>query len=175
MEEQISVKSELVVREIEQKDAGRFLELCRQIDRETKNMLLEPQERTTTLEDQQAFIKKVRATPNQAILTAEVGGDLVGFLVVMGGEFNRNQHTASVVMGVLKSWWRQGIGASLLDSVRQWAVENRVHRLELTVRADNTGALSLYKSKGFFEEGRRRHSLCVDGNYVDEFYMAMLV
>ncbi len=164
-----------VVREIQSGDAARFLELNRQIDLETKNMLLESKERTTSLEDQEAIICKFHSSMNQVIFVAERDDDIIGFTVARGGDFARNRQTASVVIGVRRSWWGQGVGALLIDSIRQWATKNYVHRLELTVRTDNSRAISLYENKGFVIEGRRLESLFVDDRYVDEYYMAMLV
>lgn len=165
----------LLVREIEAKDAAQFLELNRQIDLETTNMLLEPQERKTTLEEQESIIDRFQNSKNNVIFVAVSDGEIVGFSVARGGDFIRNRQTASVVIGVRRSWWGQGVGASLIDSLNHWAGKNCMHRLELTVRADNSRAISLYKRKGFVTEGRRIGSLFVDDKYVDEYYMAMLM
>ncbi|MCG7983202.1 MAG: GNAT family N-acetyltransferase [Candidatus Thiodiazotropha lotti] len=175
MDNQIEESNLLVIREIQNRDAARFIELNRQIDLETKNMLLEPQERTTTLDQQEAIINKIESRKNQVIFIAEKDLKIVGFTVASGGDFVRNRQTASLVIGVRCSWWGMGIGRSLLNAIRQWAMNNSIHRLELTVRTDNSRAVSLYKSIGFVVEGRRVESLFVDGNYVDEYYMAMHV
>ena len=175
MENQIEENNLLIIRELQIRDAARFIELNRQIDSETKNMLLEPKERTTTLDQQESIINSFENRDNRVIFIAEKDLELVGFSVANGGEFVRNRQTASVVIGVRRSCWGMGVGGSLLNAIRQWAVNNSIHRLELTVRTDNSRAVSLYKSIGFVVEGRRVNSLYVDGTYVDEFYMAMLV
>jgi RimJ/RimL family protein N-acetyltransferase len=56
-----------------------------------------------------------------------------------------------------------------------WAHRHRVHRLELTVMAHNAAAVALYEKAGFVIEGTRRHSMLIDGSYVDEYYMAKLL
>ena len=44
--------------------------------------------------------------------------------------------------------------------------------MELTVLTSNERAKNLYRKLGFIEEGVRRGSMLLDGDYVDELYMA---
>lgn len=53
-----------------------------------------------------------------------------------------------------------------------WAEEKKVTRLELTVICENEAAKHLYTNSGFQIEGIKRKSVCVDGAYLDEYYMA---
>jgi RimJ/RimL family protein N-acetyltransferase len=175
MRELIIEENAFAVREIEITDASHFLKMCCLIDEETDNMLLEPLERKTTIEEQQSIIKQFRDAPNHMIFVAEADGEMIGFLVAKGGQLRRNYHVASVVVGVIRRMWRKGVGLSLLDAAKQWAVLNGLHRLELTVRTENQPAISLYRQCGFVVEGERRHSLFVNGKYVDELYMALLI
>jgi len=50
-----------------------------------------------------------------------------------------------------------------------------VHRLELTVMAHNHRAASLYQRMGFSVEGPRTQCLLIDGRFVDELYMAVIL
>jgi RimJ/RimL family protein N-acetyltransferase len=47
--------------------------------------------------------------------------------------------------------------------------------MELTVMAHNRSAVALYERSGFVVEGTRRDSMLVEGNYVDEYYMARML
>lgn len=47
-------------------------------------------------------------------------------------------------------------------------------RLELTVRCDNEPAIHLYRKNGFVVEGVKKHTMRVNGEYVDEYTMAKL-
>jgi ribosomal-protein-alanine N-acetyltransferase len=51
---------------------------------------------------------------------------------------------------------RQGIGASLLTAVVAWSCARNSRRIELEVRAGNSGAIALYQQAGFIRDGRRR-------------------
>ena len=55
-----------------------------------------------------------------------------------------------------------------------WAKEILITRLELTVMCPNIVAKHLYEKNGFKIEGIKKMSMLVDGEYVDEFYIAKL-
>ncbi|WP_010531391.1 GNAT family N-acetyltransferase [Lentibacillus jeotgali] len=48
-------------------------------------------------------------------------------------------------------------------------------RLELTVIKDNMKAVKLYQKMGFQIEGEKVHSLIIDGQPANEYYMYKLV
>ncbi|WP_273842241.1 GNAT family N-acetyltransferase [Rubrobacter calidifluminis] len=156
-------------------DAEDLLSLQRQLDRETTFMLLEPGERTTTVRQETAQIRRSFDAGNRTILVAEASGQLVGYLEARGGDYRRNRHTAELVIGILQEFVGRGIGTALMSEAERWARQHGIHRLELTVMEHNEAAVSLYKKMGFAVEGRRRDSLFVEGSFVDELYMAKLL
>jgi RimJ/RimL family protein N-acetyltransferase len=79
------------------------------------------------------------------------------------------------VIGILEQFTGKGIGTQLFQMLEAWARSNDIHRLELTVMTHNERAIALYKKMGFEIEGIKKHSLFVNGEYVDEYYMAKLI
>nr|WP_257144309.1 GNAT family N-acetyltransferase [Bacillus pseudomycoides] len=63
----------------------------------------------------------------------------------------------------------------MFKEVEKWARLHDIWRLELTVMAHNTRAQALYKKAGFEQEGVKKASLIVEGERVDEYYMAKLL
>ncbi len=165
----------MIIRTICEDDAEQFLSLCKQLDLETQFMLLEPGERKTPLEEQQAQIEILLREENQTIFVAEQDNQLVGYLEASGGIFKRNRHCVYLVIGILQAFTGQGIGTQLFQSLEEWAKQQHIHRLELTVMTHNTAGIALYKKQGFAIEGTKRHSLLINGRYVDEYYMAKLL
>jgi RimJ/RimL family protein N-acetyltransferase len=108
------------------------------------------------------------------LLCAEADGEIVGFLSAERGDFNRNRHSAYLVIGILKKGQSKGLGSRLFESLINWARQQQITRLELTVMCHNEAAIALYKKYGFEIEGTKRNSLIVDGKYVDEYYMGRL-
>jgi len=138
-------------------------------------MMLEPGERTTTVEEQQTEIERLLAKGNRTIFVAEHDGQLAGYLAALGGEFKRNKHSAHIVIGILQDFTGQGIGTQLFLALEDWAHRQHIHRLELTVMTHNKAGIALYQKRGFEIEGTKRHSMFVNGHYVDEYYMAKLL
>lgn len=165
----------MIIRTIRKSDAEQFLKLCRQLDAETQFMLLEPDERKTTLEEQQTQIDMLLRQENQTIFVAEQDNQLVGYLAASGGTFKRSRHSAYLVIGILQAFSGQGIGTQLFQRLEEWAQHKHIHRLELTVMAHNTRGIALYKKQGFTIEGTRRHALLINGHYIDEYYMSKLL
>ncbi len=163
------------IREIRPDDAEDFLRLCLQLDQETRFMMLEPGERHASIDEQRSEIARILERENSTILVATDDDRIVGYVAAYGGEFRRNRHSAYIVAGVLTSHAGKGIGSRLFSHLVDWARTVSVTRLELTVMRDNAAAIALYHKIGFIDEGTRRHSLIVDGKYVDEFAMALLV
>ena len=164
-----------IIREIRESDAGSFLALCRQLDEESRFMLLEPGERKTTLEEQEKRIREILSHDNQTIFVAEEQGSLLGYLAAIGGSYARNRHEVYIVVGILEAFTSRGIGTALFEALDVWAREHKIHRLELTVMVHNARGVGLYKKMGFQIEGIKKDSLLVDGVYVDEYYMGKIL
>ncbi|KGP71026.1 GNAT family N-acetyltransferase [Pontibacillus yanchengensis] len=163
------------IREITISDAKKFVQLTKEIEGHSEFMLWEPDERTVTSEQQRKRIEALEDVNNSTIFVAEEENKLVGFLVAMGGNARRNQHTVYLVIGILKDYRGQRIGSRLFSELEKWGKERNIHRLELTVVTKNIGGLALYKKMGFIIEGTKKHSLLIDGEFVDEYYMSKLI
>ena len=127
------------------------------------------------MEEQRDQINNLLRQENQTIFVAEQDNQFVGYLEATGGTFKRNRHSAYLVIGILQAFAGQGIGTQLFQRMEEWARQKHIHRLELTVMAHNTAGIALYKKQGFAIEGARRHSLLINGQFVDEFSMAKLL
>ncbi len=166
----------MIIREIKASDAERFATLTPQIEAESEYMLWEAGERNVPVEQQLKMIEGIEQKENSIILVAEGDSkELVGFLMAVGGNTKRNKHSAYIVMGILKEYRGKGIGTMLFKKLEQWAFNQNIHRLELTVVTRNKAAISLYKKMGFEIEGTKRHSLFIDSEFVDEYYMSKLL
>lgn len=163
------------IRAIRESDSEQFLHLGKSLDQETQFMMLEPGERTLTIEEQGQRIKSLLSQDNQMIFVAEQDNRLVGFVGAYGGGFQRNRHCAYIVIGVLQDYVGQGIGKQLFETLDTWAMDHKLHRLELTVMSHNERAIHLYQKMGFKTEGIKQDSLWVNGRYVDEYYMAKVL
>ncbi|MDL4842057.1 GNAT family N-acetyltransferase [Aquibacillus rhizosphaerae] len=165
----------MIVREVETSDAENLANLIKQVDESSQYMLWEAGERDIQSENQLKMIDGIKNAENSTILVAEKDNELVGYLIVIGGNAQRNKHSAYIVIGILKGYRGKGIGKQLINKLDQWAANQNVSRLELTVVTKNEGALSLYKKLGFEIEGIKRNSLLINDEFVDEYYMSKLL
>ncbi|MFH1653948.1 MAG: GNAT family protein [Pseudomonadota bacterium] len=165
----------LHIRGIDIDDAGNFLNLCRMLDEETTFMMLEPEERTTSVDKQRDLIQAALDTDNLTIIVAEVDKMLVGYVSAYGGIYKRNHHSAYVVAGIVSEYAGQGITTKLFGELDKWAIDQNIHRLELAVQVYNEKAYNLYKKAGFEVEGMKKDALFIKGAYVDEYIMAKLI
>jgi ribosomal protein S18 acetylase RimI-like enzyme len=165
----------LRIRPATEEDAGELLALRRRLDTETSFMLLEPDERTTAVEEKREQLRRFAPAGNRAVLVAEDGGRLVGLVEVLGGRFRHECRTAQLVLGVLREHAGRDVGSALLECAERWARRRGISRLELTVMRHNRAAIHLYRELGFETECVRRRALLVGGSPVDELYMAKLL
>jgi RimJ/RimL family protein N-acetyltransferase len=138
-------------------------------------MLLEPDERDPSVQALADELGAVARSGNSVVVVADSGAELAGYVELTGGPFRRNRTTAYLVMGVIADASGQGLGTALLTAAKRWAADHGVHRLELTVMAHNHRAAGLYERMGFSVEGRRSQCLVIDGQFVDELYMAAIL
>ncbi|MDI3339704.1 MAG: GNAT family N-acetyltransferase [Sphaerobacter sp.] len=113
--------------------------------------------------------------PDVHRLVAEVDGLVVGILTLHLQRPARRRHVGSIGMAVHDAFQGRGVGRALMaatiDLADNWL---GLHRIELTVYADNAPAIHLYERFGFVVEGRLRDYAFRAGRYVDALAMARL-
>lgn len=165
----------MLIRKVRLEDAEGLAKLINQVEEETDFMLYGAGERQMNQDIAAKMIGAFSAQRNSAIFVAEMGNELAGYLLLIGGASPRNRHAASLVIGILQNASGQGLGSDMMASAFQWAKEAGLSRIELTVMQHNERAQRLYRKVGFEQEGVKRNSLLVHGEYVDELIMAKLL
>ena len=165
----------MIIREIRTDDANSFTTLIKEIESNADFMLMEDGERKTTSEQQEKIIKRFEKQPNSTVLVAEDNDKLVGYLIAIGGTAKRTKHTAKIVIGILSEYQGKGIGTKLFNSVAEWAKQQGLSRLELTVVKNNIAGVELHKKSGFEIEGTKRKSLIINDEPFDEYYMSRIL
>lgn len=164
----------MLIRTAESDDAKQLVKLIKQVE-DSNFMLFEPGERKTTVDQERKRIEAMSGEKTSTILVAEENGSLVGYLFAMGGNPTRIKHAVYIAIGVAESARGKGVGTRLFTKLEEWAKDQGIHRLELTVMVHNEAGIALYEKMGFEIEGTKKHSLFIDGKYIDEFYMSKLL
>lgn len=163
------------IREAVEGDAGQLLELFKTLDCETNFMLFDEGERRCSETTQKALISQISAANHRILLVVEEQSGLIGFLGATGGQFNRTRHVVDFAMGVVQAHWRNGVASQLLTKFELWATAQKFHRIEMTVMQENLPARKLYEKYGYQQEGVRRASMNVNGQFCNELYMSKLL
>ncbi len=141
---------------------------------ETSFFLHEPGDRARTVDDMKSVIQAFGISPNSLMLGAWLDGEPIGEGVLIGGQLNRTRHAASLGIGIAAGYYGTGVGEKLMLGMENWAVASGITRIELTVMTHNQRAKKFYDRLGYRQEGLKRGSACIDGQWVDEFLMAKL-
>jgi len=91
-----------------------------------------------------------------------------------------NRESGTVYLGgfVVKDSFRgKGIGARVIEHIKETLGQNEIKRIELTVNIDNSAGIGFYKKHGFKVEGhiRKSYKLSSSANYYDEYLMAFIL
>src|SRR6195952_5118992 len=104
-----------------------------------------------------------RGHPQFVAISAD--GEVVGWGDVTPMSRPSQAHRGVFGVGLLPQFRGQGIGTKLTRSALAAARAHGLHRVELTGRESNAGAIELYKKEGFEIEGLQRDAVLVDGVY----------
>lgn len=164
----------LLVRLATEDDAAPLIDFIKQVDSESLFLSREPGEFNVPVPTERLFIRQTNARKNSLFLVAIHHDTIVATIDFHGGNRQRALHTGEFGMTVSKSHWRRGIGAHLLDTMIAWARANGLTRkIKLRVQTTNEGAIALYRSRGFVDEGLLQREFRVRGEWVDTLLMAL--
>ena len=162
----------MCVRTITEADIPAYHELSLKLDEETPFRLYEAGERPFDLKAFSAETLEFLKNPCSNIFLAEEDGKLVGYLQAIGRRPRRIRHVVSINIAILLAYTGRGLGGKLFAALEEWAGQNGIRRLDLSVMLNDLPAQKLYEKLGFKKEGTKFRSMHVDGEYVDEYFMS---
>lgn len=176
-EKQIVLKNgvECILRSTVPEDAEATLFHLRQTSGETDFISRYPEEITLTIEEEEAFLEKVRTDSKSLMICAVVDGKIVAnapFNCVL--DTSKYRHRADLGIAVQQEYWNQGIGSAMITELIKEAQKAGYEQLELEVDCGNEQAVKLYRKLGFRTYGTRERTFKLkDGNY-SSFYLMLL-
>jgi RimJ/RimL family protein N-acetyltransferase len=168
---------DLVIREAHPDDATAIIAHVNRIcDEASDTIPMAPGEFEITVEQEQKILSDARASENDLFLIATTARAIIGILSCHGGKRRATRHAVTIGMSIRKNWCDRGIGTEMMQAAIAWAKGTGVvRRIELSVYADNSRAISLYRKFGFIEEGKQRSAILRDGILIDTLIMALLL
>lgn len=145
---------ELLIREAVPEDAADLLVYLKQVATESDYLLVTSEDYGTTPELEALALADIYDSPNNLLLLAFLGTQIVGMIRIAAESDQHIQHIGEVGISVKKQYWGHQIGTMLLADAVDWAQETRlIRRLTLTVQQRNQRAIKLYQKFGFQQEG----------------------
>ena len=162
----------IIYREAEPSDAGKFLEYSKIVGSETDNLTFGAEGLSLTISQEADFIRKFAGNPGSIMLVAFDEGELIGTgaVSVISGK-PRFAHRREIAISVRKDYWGKGIGTGLMNLLLDFAKKSGAEVLELEVRSDNEAAIALYKKFGFEKAGRNEKFFKINGEFFSADYM----
>ena len=109
----------------EPEDASRMLNFLRATAVESNFLVRYPEEITMTEADERSFIAGLDSSPNEFMLNARLGDQIIGNAAVnILAERQKLRHRASLGIAVRKDYWNLGLGRELLQRAIIHAGEN---------------------------------------------------
>lgn len=151
----MSEGQELIIREALPDDASTLLAYLHQVAKESDYLLVTPEDYAPETDIQAMVLADIYDSPNNVVLLALLGTELVGMLRLGAEKAPQVRHVAELGISVKKAYWNHQIGSALLSDGLDWAQETRIlHKVTLDVQVRNLRAVHLYEKYGFIKEGR---------------------
>jgi RimJ/RimL family protein N-acetyltransferase len=99
---------------------------------------------------------------------------LIGLVRLHGAEPETGCADLDIYLGE-KEYWGKGYATDAMRTVCRYGFDKmRLHKITLTVVAENHAAHHVYQKVGFVDEGRLRQVFRRDGHWYDKFTMGLL-
>lgn len=153
-------------------DAEKFLNYIRKSCGETDFLARYPEEYTTTVEKEVAWVERLRSSPDALGITCYIDGEVAGNCEINFRSGLKTSHRANVSIAILKAYWNLGIGSAMFEEMVAAAQKRGSEIMELEFVEGNDRARHLYEKFGFRVVSEKPNAFKLkDGTYQNEFYM----
>lgn len=158
-------------------DAENLIEYLKLTSSETDYMIRYPEEITMTIVDEEKFLKSIKESDNNIMISAFIDDKLVGNSSINTIEDKiKVSHRATFGIAIIKEAWNFGIGTALLTEILDCAKQAGFEQVELEVASTNYKAINLYERFGFKKYGTRDNAFKFkDGSYCAEHLMMKIL
>ncbi len=167
----------ITIREAHPEDAAKIIAYVNALLEEPESFLeLSKGEFTLTVKEEMRFLENCWNSPNSIFIVAAEDEKIVGQLLCNGNTRAKVRHNVVLGMSVDQKYRGKGIGSILIEYAIDWAKgTNIVKRIELLVFKTNNRAIHLYEKYGFVKEGEKQKAVRINGEYINEYIMALMV
>ena len=162
----------IVIEKASAADAAALLVYLKQVGGETDNLTFGAEGLPFTVEQEEAYLAQMQNSSDGVMFVAKEDGKIIGDASLSRSP-RRMNYRGELGITVVRSHWRRGVGSRLLQKVIDFAEENGMEYIDLTVRSDNTAAIGLYRKFGFEKIGTHPAFMKIGGKYISADYMTL--
>ena len=153
-------------------DAEKLLNYIKTSCGETEYLARYPEEWNTTVEQEEAWVNRLRSSPDTLGITCYVDGEVAGNCEICFRGGMKTSHRATIAIAILKDYWNLGIGSAMFEELVAAAQNRGTEIMELEFIEGNDRARHLYEKFGFRVASEKPNAFKLkDGTYRNEFYM----
>ncbi len=153
-------------------DAEKLLNYIKTSCGETEYLARYPEEWNTTVEQEEAWVNRLRSSPDTLGITCYVDGEVAGNCEISFRGGMKTSHRATIAIAILKDYWNLGIGSAMFEELVAAAQNRGTEIMELEFIEGNDRARHLYEKFGFRVASEKPNAFKLkDGTYRNEFYM----
>lgn len=130
-------------------DAEKLLNYIKKSCSETDFLARYPEEWTTTIGQEEAWVNRLRSAPDTLGITCYVDGEDAGNCEISFRGDMKVSHRATIANAILKDYWNLGIGSAMFEELVSAAQNRGTEIMELEFIEGNDRARHLYEKFGF--------------------------
>lgn len=130
-------------------DAEKLLNYIKKSCSETDFFARYPEEWTTTIGQEEAWVNRLRSAPDTLGITCYVDGEDAGNCEISFRGDMKVSHRATIANAILKDYWNLGIGSAMFEELVSAAQNRGTEIMELEFIEGNDRARHLYEKFGF--------------------------
>lgn len=153
-------------------DAEKLLNYIKKSCGETDFLVRYPEEWNITVEQEKAWVDRLRSAPDTLGITCYIDGEVTGNCEISFRGGMKTRHRATIAIAILKDYWNLGIGSAMFEELVAAAQKHGTEMMELEFIEGNERAKHLYEKFGFHVVSERPNAFKLkDGRYLSEIYM----
>ena len=153
-------------------DAEKMLNYIKKSCGETDFLARYPEEWNISVEQEEAWVNRLRSAPDTLGITCYIDGEVAGNCEISFRGGIKTSHRATIAIAILKDYWNLGIGSAMFEELVAAAQKRGTEIMELEFIEGNDRARHLYEKMGFRIAGVRPNAICLkDGRLLHEYLM----
>lgn len=153
-------------------DAEKLLNYIKKSCGETEYLGRYPEEWNITVEQEEAWVNRLRSASDTLGITCYVDDEIAGNCEINFRGSMKTSHRATIAIAILKDYWNLGIGSAMFEVLIAAAQKRGTEIMELEFIEGNDRAKHLYEKFGFCVVSEKPNAFKLrDGTYRTEFYM----